>query len=598
MTRTTSAAGVAWNLHDLYQSYDDPALTAAADGAAEAAAAFATTYRGTINIPGGPSAAHLLAALQQLEAIYDTLEHPLVYASLLFAADTSQPAHRNLQQWAEQCSTAIRNTLLFFNLEWLALPDAAAHRLADDPLLANYRHYLLAARRYQPHTLTEPEERIINEKDLTGSQAWQIFFTELLASLSFALERDGTTQHLDLASILSLLRDPDRSLRQQAFTTLYTVLGAQAHSLAFIYNTLLHDQLISQRLRHYPDPMLPRHLSNEIDPLAVATLMEVVEQNYDLAHSYFTLKSRLLDLPRLQLYDQYAPVGASHAQIPYDQARDIVLAALQSFDPRFYAIAADFFTHNWIDAEVRPGKQGGGFCNGHPPSKHPYILFNYTDNLRDLMTLAHELGHGIHFCLSRKQTLLNFDPSIPIAETASVFAEMLVFEHLIGQEQDAQARLTLLCNRIEDIFSTIFRQNVLTRFEQAAVAARSQGRLTPAQLGICWREANQPYYGATVEQTAGYELGWSYIPHFIYTPFYCYGYVFGELLVLALYALYREQGASFIPRYVRLLEAGGSQAPADLLAELDVDLRDAAFWQRGFTELRRLVDWAHSLANG
>jgi oligoendopeptidase F len=342
--------------------------------------------------------------------------------------------------------------------------------------------------------------------------------------------------------------------------------------------------------------MARRNLDNEVAPEVVATMMDVVEQNYDIAQRYFALKARLLGLPRLQVYDQYAPLGQVTAHKSYAEARTIILEALGGFDMRFQEIAARFFDENWIDAEVRPGKRGGAFCMGLPPSHHPYILCNYTDEIRDVMTVAHELGHGIHFWLARTQSLFNFMPTLPLAETASVFGEILVFEHLLKQEQDAAAKLALICSKIEDIFATVFRQNVLTRFEQAAFAGRAQGRLTPEQLGERWIEANGRYYGDAVELTPGYELGWSYIPHFINSPFYCYSYVFGELLVLALYAMYREQGAAFVPRYLALLEAGGSQAPGELLAALGVDPHDPAFWQLGFNELRRMVDWAHELA--
>ncbi len=596
MTTPTSASGITWDLSDLYTSYDDPRLTADLDQAAAEAEAFAAAYRGTIDVPGGPDAAHMFTALERLEALYDKLAYPSVYAALLFAADTSAPAHRNLQQYVEQRSTAIRNVLLFFELEWLKVRPDDARRLIEHPLLANYRHYVQAARRYEPHTLSEPEERMVNEKDVTGTQAWQQFFTELIGSLSFPIVRDDTRQELTLAATLALLHHSDRSLRQHAFETLYTVLGTQAQSLAYVYNTLLQDQVTMNRLRRYNDPMAARHLSNEIDPAAIATMMETVEHNYAIAQRYFTLKTRLLDLPRLQLYDQYAPVGDAPASTSYTEARDMVLQALGSFDERFHAIAAAFFENNWIDAEVRIGKRGGAFCSGYPPSLHPYVLCNYTDKLRDVMTLAHELGHGIHFVLAGKQNLFHFYPTLPLAETASVFSEMLVFEHLINQQQDARSRLALVCHKIEDIFATVFRQNVLTRFEQAAYEGSVRGRLTPEQLGEHWLAANQRYYGEAVEQTKGYALGWSYIPHFIHTPFYCYSYVFGELLVLALYGLYREQGPAFVPRYMALLEAGGSRSPEDLLADLDVDIRDPAFWQRGLDELQRLIDWAHELA--
>jgi oligoendopeptidase F len=566
------------------------------DQAEAEAEAFAATYRNTINVPGGPDPTHLRDGLERLEALHDNASRAAVYAALLFAADTSQPAHRNLQQMIEQRFTMLRNTVQFFDLEWLALPDDAAQRLIEHPALEHYRYYLQSERRYRPHTLSEPEERIVNEKDLSGPRAWQRYFTESLAALSFPVEQDGEEQHLTLDAVLTLMRRPDRGLRQRAFESLYHVLGTQSQTLAYIYNTLLLDQGTMNRLRHYEDPMMSRHLSNNIEPAAVETMMGVVEQNYDIAHRYFALKARLLGLSQLEIYDQYAPISDSLAQATYSEGRDVVLEALGAFDSRFREIAAQFFERNWIDAELRPAKRGGAFCSGHPPSVHPYILCNYTDMMRDVMTLAHELGHGIHFWLSRKQTLFHYSAPLPLAETASVFSEMLVFEHLLQREQDPQARLALVCSKIEDIFATVFRQNVLTRFEQAAYHGRTQGRMTPEQLNEHWHAANAPYYGGAVAQTSGYERGWSYIPHFIHTPFYCYSYVFGELLVLALYGMYREQGTAFVPRYMALLEAGGSRAPADLLADLEVDMHDPAFWQRGLAELRRLVEWAHELA--
>lgn len=595
MAPTSSADGVAWDLSDLYAAPDDPAVAAALDALDADAERFAATYRGTIGIDGGPDAEHLRGALEEYERIQDASARPAVYASLVFNADTSQAAHRDLQQRVEQRLTLLRNQLLFFDLEWLALDDAAAGRLIDDGALEPYRHYLQAARREKPHVLSEPEERIVNEKDVTGSSAWQRLFAELTSSLSFPVEVDGDTQQLTLAATLTLMRSPDRALRARAFESLYAVLDTQQQTLSFIYNTLIQDKLTMDRLRDYPDPMFSRHLANEIEPEAVAAMMSATEASYDIAQGYFRLKAKLLDLPKLQIYDQYAPLAPVERKVTYEESRTIVLEALGKFDARFRDIAAEFFDKGWIDAALRPGKRGGAFCMGYPPSNHPYILCNYTDDMRDVMTVAHELGHGIHFALARKQSLLNFGPTLPVAETASVFAEMLVFEHLLANEQDRATRLGLICGKIEDSFATVFRQNVLTRFEQAAFAGRAQGRLTPEQLGEAWVAANGAYYGDAVEQTPGYEKGWSYIPHFINSPFYCYSYVFGELLVLALYATYREEGAAFVPKYVALLEAGGSQSPATMLAALGVDARDPAFWQRGLDELRRLVARAEEL---
>jgi oligoendopeptidase F len=595
-TTTTSAAGVAWDLGDLFAGVDDPAINATLDQCSSEADTFAATYRGTVNVAGGPAADHLRAALEQLETLYDRLSAPMSYASLLFAADTSQPAHRNLQQHIEQRYTEINNKLLFFELEWLELDDATAQRLLDDPALANYRHYLHSARRYKAHTLSEPEERIINEKNVTGAQAWQQLFSELTSALAFPMEREGETHTLTLDAVLSEIRsNPDRSIREQAHTVLYNTLATQSQIFAYIYNTLMLDHLTMDRLRHYPDPMMPRHLANEIDPETVETMMRVVEENVDIPQSYYKLKARLLNVPKLQMYDQYAPVEQSRVVMPYTEAQEIILESFGAFDPAFRTHANDFFEKHWIDAELRPGKRGGAFCSGYPPSKHPYILCNYTDNLRDVLTVAHELGHGIHFCLSKQQTLFNFMPTLPLCETASVFGEMLVFEHLLQRQQDNAARLPLVCSKIEDIFATVFRQTVLTRFEQAAFASRKQSRLTPEQLNDHWLEVNGRYYGDAVEMTSGYAYGWSYIPHFIHTRFYCYSYVFGELLVLALYGMYREQGAAFVPRYKALLEAGGRKSPDELLAMLNVDTRDSAFWQLGFNELRRLVNYLHEL---
>ncbi len=594
---TSSAAGIVWDLSELYSSPQDPAIEQSFNDAMAAAERFAQTYRGTIARPEGPDPEQFRAALEELEAIYDLTYRPAVYAMLLFNADTSKPEHRELQQRAEQRMTQVMNSLIFFNLEWLSLDDETAQKSLDNPILQPYHHFLSAARKEKPHVLSEPEERIINEKDVTGRNAWANLFAELVASLSFEIEEDGEVKQLPLDAVLSYMHHPKREMREKAIRKLYSVLSTQSDTLTFIYNTLIQDNLTMNRLRKYPDPMFSRHLSNEVEPEAVAAMMEAVERNYDIAHSFFSLKAKLLGLPKLEIFDQYAPLEQIAQKKSYEESKEIILTALAGFDKRFHDIAASFFEKNWIDAELRPGKRGGAFCMGYSPSSHPYILCNYTDNLRDVMTVAHELGHGIHFELARKQTMLNYSPTLPVAETASVFAEMLVFEHLLKQESDPKVQLGLLCNKIEDSFATIFRQNVLTRFEQLAFEQAAKGRLNPDQLGELWLRANAPYYGDAVNMTEGYEYGWSYISHFINSPFYCYSYVFGNLLVLALYAMYREQGNAFVPRYTALLEMGGSASPTDMLAALGVDARDPAFWNLGFSELRRLVERAQALVD-
>ena len=586
---TNSAEGIRWDLSDLYAAHDDPRIDLTIKDCYARAERFADRFRALMQDRETLTAGSLLQGLRELEIIYESLGRVGSYAGLLYAADTAKPEYQDLTQRVEQRSTEVRNLLLFFELEWLKFDDTIASRLMADPTLEAYRHYLISLRRYRAHTLTELEERVINDRDNTGRNAFGRLFSEITSSLTFAFEKQGEKADLNLSQILSLLHESDRALRQSAMETLYQGLSQQGQVLTFIYDTLIQDQLTMDRLRSYPDPMAQRHLFNEIDGAAVKTMMAVVEENYGLAHDYFRLKAKLLKLPRLALYDQYAPVGKEVKPFPYQQARQVILAAFDAFDPKFRQIAAEFFDKHWIDAEIRKGKRGGAFCASPSPQLHPYILCNYDDNLRDVMTVAHELGHGLHGCLSRKQSYFNYDTPLTTAETASVFGEMLVFDYLLEHQTDREVQIALLAGKIEDIFATVFRQNVLTRFEEKAFAARTEKRLTPDALGTLWLEANGKYYGDAVEIPDGYRWGWSYIPHFIHSRFYCYSYVFGQLLVLALYRMYKDEGKSFVPKYLALLEAGGSDTPEALLEPLGVNTRAAEFWQKGFEEIRALT---------
>lgn len=586
---TNSATGITWDLSDLYATHDDPNIEATLKNCHARAEKFAEQVRPLLQDPKTLTAAAVLQALKDLEIIYEALGRVGSYAGLVYAADTAKPEYQDLEQRIEQRSTEIRNLLLFFELEWLKFDNEVAHRIIADPLLAAYNHYLASLRRYRPHTLTEPEEKILNERDNTGRNAFGRLFSEVTSSLAFTLERNGKKEELNLSQILSLLHDPDRALRQRAMETLYLGLSQHGQVLTFVYDTLIQDSLTVDRLRRYPHPLAQRHLSNEIDGEAVQTMMAVTGENYGLAQDYFGLKAKLLELPRLALYDQYAPVGKEATPFPYGQAQQVILEAFEAFDPRFRQTAAEFFAKNWIDAEIRKGKRGGAFCASPSPQLHPYILCNYDDNLRDVMTVAHELGHGLHGSLSRKQNYFNYDTPLTTAETASVFGEMLVFDYLLAQQTDSQVQIALLAGKIEDIFATVFRQNVLTRFEELAFAARKEKRLTPEALGNLWLEANGKYYGKAVDMPDGYRWGWSYIPHFIHSRFYCYSYVFGQLLVLALYRMYKDEGKSFVPKYLALLEAGGSDSPDALLKPLGVNIHDATFWRKGFEEIQTLV---------
>jgi len=591
-----TAEGIRWDLSDLFASHEDPRIEATLRDCRSRAEAFASRFRGAIYRPQGPAPESLLEGLRELEGIEDILSRVSTYAGLLYAADSLRADFQDLEQRVEQRATKVKNLLLFFELEWLDLDDSVAARLIHHPTLKNYSHYLKNLRRFRPHKLSEPEEKIVNEKDNTGRNAFGRLFSEITSALTFALDRDGKPTELTLSEILALMHHPDRQLRQRAWESLFEGLSRHEHALGFIYDTMIQDHLTMDRLRRYPNPMIERHLANEIDAVAVEKMIEVTEANYPLAQAYFRLKARLLDLPRIALYDQYAPVGKELAPFSFSRAQEVILEAFGAFSPVFLSIAAEFFAKRWIDAEVRKGKRGGAFCASPSPQLHPYILCNYTDTMRDVMTVAHELGHGLHGYLSREQSFLNYDTPLTTAETASVFGEMLVFDYLVEHESNPRVKLGLLAGKIDDAFATVFRQNVLTRFEQAVFARRSQGRLTPETIGVLWVEANEKYYGDAVEMGPAYRWGWSYIPHFIHTRFYCYSYVFGELLVLSLYRMYREQGKDFVPRYLTLLEAGGSDNPEALLRPLGVDFHDPAFWQKGFGEIRSLVQRVETLA--
>ncbi len=580
-----SAIGIQWDLSDLFSGYDDQQIELTLINCHASAEKFAAKFRKALENPATLTAATLREALEELAQIYEALGRVSSYAGLLYAADTANPEHQDLDQRVEQRGTEIRNLLLFFELGWLKVDDQCANQLLEDKQLKPFRHYLSSLRRYRPHTLSELEEKLLNERDNTGRNAFGRLFSEITSSLVFKLQKEDKTEELNLSQILSLLHEPDRSLRQRAMETIYQELAQHGQVLSFIYDNLIQDNLTVDRLRSYPQPMAQRHLFNEIDDTAVKTMMEVAEKNYPLAHDYFRLKAKLLGLTQLALYDQYAPVGKEVRPFPFAKGREVILDAFEAFDPQFRALAGEFFAKNWIDAEIRKGKRGGAFCASPSPQLHPYVLCNYDDNLRDVMTVAHELGHGLHGCLSRKQNYFNYDTPLTTAETASVFGEMLVFDHLLEQQSDREVQIAILAGKIEDIFATVFRQNVLTRFEQLAFSARQEKRLTPEALGQLWLDANGKYYGDAVVMPESYRWGWSYIPHFIHSRFYCYSYVFGQLLVLALYRMYKDEGKGFVPKYIGLLEAGGSDTPEALLKPLGVDIHQAEFWQKGFDEI-------------
>ncbi len=598
MTATTSsgsgpAAGVRWDLSHLYAD-PEKALEADLDRARDAAAAFAERYRGRL---GELTAAELAEAVDAYEELQEPVGRAGAYAHLQFAADTATPAHGALLQRVQERGTEIRQHLIFFDLEWVALDDAHVETLLADDALAKRRHLLASMRRYRPHVLSEPEERILEETANTGDRAWGRLFDEILAGARFQVEGPDGPEEMSEEEVLSLLYEPDRERRKAAAGALTEGLKQHSHVLGYIFNTLVQDKATQDRLRTYANPMQARNLSNEIEDDAVRALLDACERGYPTVHRYYRLKAKLLGLDTLHDYDRYAPVGEPQSERSFDDAKRIVLDAYGDFAPEMADIARRFFDEGWIDAELREGKRGGAFSASTIPSAHPYVLLNYTGHLRDVMTVAHELGHGVHQYLAREQGLFEQDTPLTTAETASVFGEMLVFRRLLKEEIDPKTRLALLCGKLEDAFATVFRQVTMTRFEETLHAARrGEGELPLERINELWLDANRPMLGDAVQLTDDYAWWWLYIPHFVHSPFYCYAYAFGELLVLALVRRFDEEGDTFVPRYLELLRAGGSASPPELLERVGLDIRDPSFWDGGLALLDEMTREAEELA--
>ncbi len=591
MSATSSADGVAWDLTDLYAGVDDPKIDADLDEAERRAARFEKAYRG--KIAAGPRKATLAAAVAEMESLSELMDKPLIYASLLHAAQTADPKHGALLARTRERRTAINKHLIFFDLEWVAVEDRKADALIEATELEKHRHWLKQKRVWKPHYLSEPEEKVLEEKSVTGKAAFVRLFDETVSSLSFTLK--GETKNLQ--QVLAGLYSPDRKMRAASAASLTKGLQDNARLLTYILNTLVLEHRSDCNLRKHAEVMAPRHLANEIEGKVVDALMSATEAAFPTVQRYYRLKARLLGLKGLKDYDRYAPISGDLPSVDWPTARRIVQESYEAFSPKAGGIVKQFFDKRWIDAEVRDGKRGGAFSSSGVVSAHPYILMSYTDKLRDVMTLAHELGHGVHQYLSRGVGYLQCDTPLTTAETASVFGEMLTFKRLREAYPDPKARLAMLCGKIEDAFATVFRQVVLTRFEQSVHAARhAEGELSTERINELWMKANAPMHGDVVEMTPGYGCWWSYIGHFIHSPFYCYAYAFGELLVLALVKKYEQDGKGFVPKYLRMLSAGGSRPPHELVATLGVDVTDPAFWALGLRLLDEMVSEAEVLA--
>lgn len=595
ITKTTDrfpsgAENVAWDLTDLYAGMDDPQLLADLDAAEAEADALDASYRGRI---AGLNAGEVAGLIARYEALRERAEKAGSFATLNWTQNTEDPARGALMQRVTERGAQLSQKLVFMELELANAPDDAAAAWLADSALARYRHWLEVVRLYRPYLLSEPEEKILTEKSVTGRNAWDRFFSETHAAVRYDL--DG--EKLSRDQVLSKLYSPDRELRGRAAAAVTVGLKDLKRTNTYIFNTVLADKASDDRLRKHPTWISARNLANQVDDKTVDALVEAVTSRYDIVARYYRLKRRLLGLDELFDYDRYAPLPAADRHYPWEEARKIVLDAYGRFHPRMAEIADWFFERRWIDAPPRPGKYGGAFSHGVVPSAHPYILLNYEARPRDVMTLAHELGHGVHQELAGVQGLLQADTPLTTAETASVFGEMLVFQDLMTREADPAVRLGMLTAKIEDSFATAFRQISMNRFEHGMhTARRTEGELNTERFSELWLETQRAMFGDSVTLTGDYGLWWSYIPHFIGTPGYVYAYAFGELLVLALYARYKQIGAGFAEAYIEMLSKGGSDWPHTIVAPLGVDLTDPDFWHGGLGILEGLVAEAEALA--
>ncbi len=587
----TGAEQVEWNLSDLYEGPDDPRIESELDEASSAASAFRERFRGKL---GDLSAAELNDAVEELERIKSMSTRVEIYVRLRQAADSSDEARGALLQKVRERNTKIETELLFFDLEWSELEDDIAERLLADPALVRYAAVLRSERRYKPYQLTEPEEKISTEKSVTGVGAWGRFFNELLSDLRVSFEG----QELSLDEALSkLARLTDQSERGKVAAAVTETLRPGVRTRGYVLNTILNERAIEDRLRGYDSWISSRNLANEIPDEAAESLVDAIVSRYDIPQRFYALKARLLGLERLRDYDRYAPIQEVAGTIAWEDAREIVLESFAGFSPVAGDIVGRFFERDWIDAAVRPGKMLGAFCATVVPERHPYVLMNYAGERRSVLTLAHELGHGLHGVLAQDIGLLNASTPLTLAETASVFAEALTFEKLMEREDDPRARLDLLVGRIDDAIATVFRQIALNRFEHAIhTARREEGELPVEKISELWRAEQVRMLGDAVEVTENYGSWWSYVPHFIAVPGYVYAYSFGYLFSLAIYRRYLEEGDSLVEPYLDLLRAGGSAPPAELASRLGFDIGDPGFWSAGVDAIGVLVDEAEQLA--
>jgi oligoendopeptidase F len=576
-----------WNLSPLYSSVHAPEIERDIAASRAAADEFATRYEKTI---ATLDASSLAEALQKYERFMMLVYGPQMFTMLASATNALDDATRAVHTRAGEAATDALNRVRFLDVELASAPDEVFARWKASPELARYQHFLDRSRLFAPHTLSREVENVLATKNLTGRRAWTNLYDELTAAFSFEFEVRGDTRTRTLSEMRGLRMDSDRDVRARAHAQVLERFQKDSSVIAYIVNTLYQDHRMENDLRGYNDPVAPTLLDDELPRKTLDALMTAVEEHYVVAQEYFSLKARALGIEKLATHDVLAPYPSGERSVSWEDARTEVVRAFGDVDSKLGAIAEAFFVDQRIDAEPRAGKRDGAFCSGMLPGVAPRVLLNYNGRLSDVMTLAHELGHGVHFALAgEKQNVLNYWPSTPMAETASVFGEMMLAERLLEREHDGAVRRQLLAARIEDALGTVHRQVCFTRYEMNAHARRGEGVVSTDDFCRMWSHELTKFYGDSVVRGEKDVWGWAGIPHLVHYRFYCYSYAFGQLLVFALYAQWKRDGRAFVPKYLALLESGGCDTPHALLARVGIDVTDPDFWRRGLEVVTQMV---------
>ena len=574
-----------WDLSDLYPGPSSDALARDLSTLAAAAEAFRARYARHLGELGG---AELGAAIEEYERLQEKIGRIMSYASLLHAGNLADAEIGRFYQTMQERTNAVSTALLFFTLELNRLEDALLDAQLADPALARYRPWLRDTRAFRPHQLSDELEKLLHEKSVAGRAAWTRLFDETIADLRFPFRGKELTE----PEALDLLSDKDPEVRRDAAQVIGEVLGKNTRVFALITNTLAKDKEIEDRWRRFPRPISSRNLGNFVEDEVVDALIAAVRDSYPrLSHRYYRLKARWFGVEELPFWYRNAPLPEEEDRaIPWAEAEETVLSAYRAFSPEMASVGGRFFAGRWIDAPLRPGKASGAFAHPTVPSAHPYLLLNYQGKTRDVMTLAHELGHGVHQLLANRQGYLMADTPLTLAETASVFGEMLTFRALLARETDSRRRKIMLAAKVEDMLNTVVRQIAFATFEHQVHDERREAELTPDRLGEIWLEVQRESLGPALRLDGVYRHYWTYIPHFIHTPFYVYAYAFGDCLVNSLYAVYEDAHQGFAERYLEMLRAGGTLRHRELLAPFGLDAADPSFWSKGLSIIAGFID--------